>query len=162
MATASETRVGTADHEAGHVLAYLDAGKAFRYVTINAKTSRCTGQVALNRPRRDTAHNVARYALAGPAAEAYEAWRRAVGPDLDGVDAEGAEFRDYLAGAFLLGGKDDLDTARGIFSDDRYLDLLTDDALDLVVRHWRAVETVAAALLASPRALTYRQVQALI
>ncbi|QXJ25857.1 hypothetical protein AGRA3207_007421 [Actinomadura graeca] len=146
----------TAHHEAAHAVMYWHKGLSFRYVTI--RSTHNVGQVALRRPRRTRAWDLAAIAAAGPIAELRYLGRTVTDEQIieeieDAValvDDEGGEWAsgDYVAYGRALPPGQWVPTWRGT-------ELMVTGIL------WPAILAVAGTLLSSPRALTYREVSEL-
>lgn len=145
----------TAHHEAAHAVMYWNKGYTFRYVTIHSRYA--VGQVALWRPRLMRSFDLAEIAAAGPVAELHYLGRQLNDEQiLAEVDEEvflaelenEPELSDRLSFGRALPAEMWLGSWRGT-------ELMVTGYL------WPAVLSVAEALLASRRALTYAEVSAI-
>lgn len=134
----------TAWHEAGHVTAYLSKGLPVRYATLRPRTADAAGFTAVRR-RRINYWDAAVIAHAGPMAQGIHAWLTR-DPDED----DGLEECDYIFGAYLSGGRCDLDAAgaapKATAPDGG--DLWEWEAKRMLQVRWPVVSAVAGALLA--------------
>ncbi len=158
--TCTEQRRHTAWHEAGHAAAYIASGLSFRYVTLAPRSPDALGLVRLNRPRLTWPWVAAPIMLAGPLAE-----MAAMGRDDDPWHEW--NLNDALMGAAIMARTlpaeqqyDEVNEARRLMGPES-LGALIQMTTNLLEVHWPAVEAVARGLLASRRALTYREVVAL-
>lgn len=133
---AAALRASTAHHEAGHAWAYYRHGLPLRYATIRPRTRGHLGHCIPWKPRRIGPMESAFIAAAGPMAQAV--WDEQAEPEPD----EFIDWRDYVMGAVLTGGHDDLAQACG---------LLDGGAAEWVrgevLADWVAISQVAAALV---------------
>jgi hypothetical protein len=159
--TDPDQRIVTAHHEAGHVIARLEAGLTFRYVTIRAKGTDVWGRVQIDRPRAIGVRAFAVIAMAGPAAELLYGCR--LDDDPTGPEA-GVTLEDEAAavGMGIYENSDHYEITQARAVPCQSFDLTISLTVDLLQARWADVTTVADALLASPRALTYGQVVALL
>lgn len=127
----------TAIHEAGHAWAYHRANKPLRYVTIHPREPGVSGACRPWKPRRIDIVLFAQIAAAGPIAEAM--W--AMNHDVDNVG--NWEFDDYLTGAVLSGGCDDLQHALGMLDSSDVVEFLRAQ----IETDWLKVERVANQLM---------------
>jgi hypothetical protein len=119
-------RIVTAYHEAGHVWAYHLHHKPLRYVTVRPRQSGLTGICRPWKPRRIDIGVFAWIASAGPIAEAMSIQAGSADPSSDFYD-EGADFYDwddYLMGAVLTGGHDDLSLSFGMLDSPSSVDYI--------------------------------------
>lgn len=96
----------TAWHEAGHAWAYARCGMPLRYLTIRPRNPGLTGVCRPWKPRRTDIGATSFIAAAGPIAEAVHDQAANTDPWL--------EWDDYLSGAVLAGGHDDLTQSFGL------------------------------------------------
>ena len=154
-----DEREVTAFHEAGHAVAYIARGYGFRYVTIRPRGPAHLGMVTLWRPRRIRAADSVEIAYAGAWAETHLTWpgppEGIMAPD-DVMDDEGYTFSEhFLARLAFGGGCTDFARVRHLLD---YWDVPTVHMSYRLETHWPSITAIAEALLASPRALTFRQV----
>ena len=153
------TRAAIAHHEAGHAIAYIRRGYNFRYVTLHPRNAEELGLVRPWRPQPMRGTDHAQISAAGPLAELCYT-------TISSEDPEDFDIEDLLS-AFLLQARwADLGTSAGADVDayKRVYRAGTDawrHVAEQVAEDWPVVVAVAEALLDSPRALTYREVQAI-
>ena len=157
--TAVDGREVTAFHEAGHAVAFLSRGHGFRYVTIRPRNRAYAGTVAINGPRRVRSEDAVEIAYAGAWAETRLTWpgpaEGITRPD-DVMDDEGLTFSDhFLARLAFGGGCHDFQSVRHLLNT---WDVTTFHMSSRLETYWPSITAIAEALLASPRALTFRQV----
>jgi hypothetical protein len=104
----------TAHHEAGHAWGYYLHHKPFRYATVRPR--QVTGVCRSWKPRRMDISVFAWIASSGPIAEAIFVQAASTDPTSDLYDewADGFDWDDYLTGAVLAGGHDDLANSLGM------------------------------------------------
>lgn len=150
----------TAYHEAGHAVWYVSHGRAIRYVTIRSTLPGSSGRTVVHR-RREYPDFAALVAYAGPWAEGRAAWMLGPPEDWDAWD-DWTRSNSMTVAIFSGGGAwngcvgSDYESFQGWD-----LENLSDLADQIMPRLWPGIQAVAAALLASPRALTGREVTAL-
>lgn len=156
-AALSDDRYATALHESGHAVAYIGQGKNFRYLTMRPRNGACGMLQPHHRPIDALTKAVT--CMAGPAVEglllaAARSWtdteviewitdnhREAV--ESGEYEGEFAETGDYTdAGPYAL--------------------FALPMALTVVAANWSNIERIAAVLMESRRALTYRDVIGLL
>ena len=124
----------TAFHEAGHAWAYRLRELPLRYVTTRPRD----GSLGICRPwkpRRIDPYDAMFTASAGPVAQAI--WSQQMYPD------DGYDWHDYLVGAVLCGGHDDLSKANGMLDSPSVMEWMRGEQQ----RHWPAISALAQALI---------------
>ncbi len=168
LALARERSV-TALHEAAHVVAYLDFGRSFRYVTLKPRCG-AYGMVRLHRPRLCDIRESSVVGLIGPLTERYAEY---LAQDADIIFARSAASADVVravtsASLDAWEDEDEVEDEGSDFAAARHLppwhpvERSVSDAFAIIDGHWFAMQQLARALDASPRALTYRECRAVV
>ena len=125
-------------HEVGHAWAYMLARKPLRYVTIRPRSPGLTGLCQPWKPRRIDDWQSALIASTGPIAEAM--WIMDNGGEEDAY----LEWDDYLTGAVLAGGHDDLKASLGMLDSADTVKAIREELRS----SWAAISQAAELLLA--------------
>ncbi len=134
--TRQNERERTAYHEAGHAVAYLVAGRTFRYVTIRPRSAGITGQVYV-RPRRIDSIQLAVIAHCGPIAEGRFLLANTTE---DEMEEGGMEPEDIIMSAYLENGRGDLETVRYALTNyGSCSDVVEEVASAILDKQWGAV-----------------------
>ena len=141
--TTAGHRMVTAVHEAGHAWAYRLNQKPLRYVTVKPRRPEMSGLCQPWRPRRIKTSDYAWIASAGPIAEAIHCQQT----DVQNID--GLEWDDYLLGAVLAGGHEDLRRSLGMLDNPASVAVIA----DMLREDWPGITALAERLM-DPRTVT--------